>query len=47
MMTFVTWQDAPDRTHAEVLALLDKALELAHQKACAPLPLASTDHDRP
>lgn len=27
---FYAWHDAPWRTHAEVLAALDKAIELAH-----------------
>lgn len=26
---FVWWNDAPERTHAEVLALLDKAIDIA------------------
>ncbi len=30
--SFVSWQDAPERTHAEVLALLDKSIELAKSR---------------
>ena len=32
MLTIGLWNDAPDRTHAEVLAALDRAIELRLQE---------------
>lgn len=35
-MPLSEWNDAPERTHAEVLAAFDKAIELAEQEAGEP-----------